>query len=125
MTTTSRGVVWTGRVLSALVSIAFLMSAVGKFVGGESVQQGFAHLGLPTSMILPLAILEFSCAVIYLVPRTATLGAILLAGYMGGAICTHWRVGEAPILQILLGVCAWLGLWLREGRLRPLLPLRS
>ena len=57
--------------------------------------------------------------------RAAVLGAILLAGYMGGAICTHWRVGDPFVLQIAIGVLVWLGLYLRESRLRALIPLRT
>jgi len=117
-------VVWTGRVISWLVSAAFLMSAVGKFVGGEQLTQGMAHLGLPDRMVKPLALLELSCVVIYLIPKTAVLGAILLAGYMGGAICTHWRVDDLFLVQIGLGVFAWLGVYLREPRLRAVLPFR-
>ena len=116
---------WAGRVLSGLAAAMFLMSAVMKLKGGPDLEQGMAHLGLPVSMIVPLAILELSCVAVYLVPRTAVLGAILLAGYMGGAICTHWRVGDPFFVQIGLGVAVWLGLYLREPRLRALLPLRS
>jgi len=87
--------------------------------------QGMAHLGLPESLILPLAILEISCVVIYLIPATSILGAILLTGYIGGAICTHWRVGDPFFIQIALGVVVWLGLYLRENRLKALIPLRT
>ncbi|HVR82983.1 MAG TPA: DoxX family protein, partial [Planctomycetota bacterium] len=66
-----------------------------------------------------------SCVVIYLVPPTAVLGAVLLAGYIGGTIVTHWRVGDPFFVQITLGVLVWLGLYLRENRLRGLLPLRT
>jgi hypothetical protein len=118
-------VVWTGRVLSGLASLAFIASAVGKLVAGEAVVQGFAHLGLPETMIKPLALLELTCVVLYAIPKTSVLGAILLAGYMGGAICTHSRVGEPFFIQAALGVTVWLGLWLREPRLRALLPLRT
>ena len=118
-------IVWTGRVISGLASLAFLFSATMKFVGGEELTKGMAHLGLPDSMVQPLAILELSCVVLYLLPFTAVLGAILLAGYMGGAICTHWRAGDVFYTQIALGVAVWLGLFLREPRLRGLLPLRT
>jgi len=125
MTASVGKVVWTGRVLSGLVSLAFLTSAFMKLKGGEELTQGMAHLGLPDSMVKPLAFLELSCVVLYLIPKTSVLGAILLAGYMGGAICTHWRAGDPFFLQIALGVTVWLGLWLREARLRALLPLRT
>lgn len=76
--------VWAGRILTVLSSLLFLMSATMKFVGGEEVKTGMGKLGLPESLILPLAILELSCVVIYLLPPTSVLGAILLTGYIGG-----------------------------------------
>jgi hypothetical protein len=117
--------VWVGRVISALVSLGFGMSAFMKLKGGPELTQGMAHLGLPEAMVIPLAILEFSCVVTYLIPRTSVTGAILLTGYIGGAICTHWRVGEAVFIQIALGIFVWLGLYLRESRLKGLIPLRT
>lgn len=118
-------VVWVGRVISALVSLPFLMSGAMKLKGGPQLKEGFAHLGLPESMTVPLAILEIACVLVYMVPPTAALGAVLLTGFMGGAILTHWRVGDPFYIQITLGVLAWLGLYLRDNRLRSLLPLRN
>jgi len=118
-------IVWVGRVISVLVSLLFAMSAFMKLKGGAEVMQGMAHLGLPESLIMPLAILEISCVVIYLIPATSVLGAILLTGYIGGAICTHWRVGDPFFIQIALGIFVWLGLYLRENRLKALIPLRT
>ena len=117
-------IVWVGRAISVLASLLFLLSAFLKLKGGPELRQGIAHLGLPESMIMPLAILETSCVVIYLIPATSVLGAILLTGYMGGAICTHWRVGDPFVIQIALGIFVWLGLYLRENRLKALIPLR-
>ena len=117
-------VVWVGRVISVLVSLIFLMSAFMKLKGGPELTAGMEHLGLPESMVVPLAILEISCVVIYLIPPTSVLGAILLAGYVGGAICTHWRAGDPFYVQVVLGILVWLGLYLREDRLKALLPLR-
>ena len=111
--------------ISVLASLVFLMSAFMKLKGGTEVMQGMAHLGLPDSMIMPLAILEISCVVIYLIPATSVLGAILLAGYIGGAICTHWRAGDPFYIQMALGLFVWLGLYLRENRLKALIPLRA
>jgi ABC-type xylose transport system permease subunit len=116
--------IWTGRVISVLVSLVFAISAFMKLKGGPEVTEGIAHLGLPDSLMVPLAILEISCVVIYLIPATAVVGAILLTGYIGGAICTHWRVGDPFFIQVLLGILVWLGLHLRENRLRDLIPLR-
>jgi DoxX-like protein len=117
--------VWVGRVISVLISLIFVMSAVMKLKGGAEVMQGMAHLGLPESMIVPLAILEISCVVVYLIPATSISGAILLTGYIGGAICTHWRVGDPFVGQIGIGILVWLGLYLRENRLKGLIPLRT
>ena len=121
----SRKIVWVGRVISVLVLLLFAMSAFMKLRGGAEVTQGMAHLGLPESLIMPLAILEISCVVIYLIPATSVLGAILLTGYIGGAICTHLRVGDPFFVQIALGLLVWLGLYLREPRLKELIPLRT
>lgn len=119
------GLVWAGRAISVLVSLVFVASAFMKLKGGAEVVQGMAHLGLPESLIVPLAILEISCVAIYLIPATTVLGAILLTGYMGGAICTHLRVGDPLFIQIALGIFVWLGLYLRERRLAGLIPLRT
>ncbi len=124
MVAASRKIVWVGRVISVLVSLVFAMRALMKLKGGAEVAQGMAHLGLPESVLLPLAILELSCALIYLIPVVLALGAILLTGYIGGAICTHWRVGDPFSIQIALGIFVWLGLYLRENRLKALIPLR-
>jgi len=118
-------IVWVGRVISILVSLLFAMSALMKLRGGPEVIQGMAHLGLPESLIVPLAILEISCVVIYAIPATSVLGAILLTGYIGGAICTHLRVGDPFFMQIGFGIFVWLGLYLRENRLKELIPLRK
>ena len=117
-------IVWTGRVITVLVSLLFLFSAAMKFMGGAEVKEGMAHLGLPESMIIPLGILEAACTVIYLIPATSVLGAILIAGYIGGAICTHWRVGDPFLPQVAVGLVIWLGIYLREPRLKALIPIR-
>ena len=117
--------VWVGRVISVLASLLFLMSAAMKLRGGAELAKGMAHLGFPESLTVPLAILEISCVVVYLVPATSVLGAILLTGYMGGAICTHLRVGDPFVVQVALGMFVWLGLYLRENRLKGLIPLRT
>ncbi|MBI1246934.1 DoxX family protein [bacterium] len=122
--TTPAAARWTGRVLSTLVGLLFLASAAGKFAGGEMLEKGFGDLGLRMEMQYPLAILEVTVAIIYLIPQTSVLGAILLTGYMGGAICTHWRVGDPFFVQAIIGVLVWLGIFLRDRRLWSLIPLR-
>ena len=124
MVASSGKVVWIGRVISVLPCLLLILSAVMKLTAGPEVMKGFAHLGIPTSMMVPLAILELSCVVIYLIPATSVIGAILLTGFVGGAICTHWRVGDPFYIQIAVGIVVWLGLYLREDRLKALIPLR-
>lgn len=125
MVATTGSIVWVGRVVSVLVALVFLISAFMKLKGGVEVMQGMAHLGLPESLIMSLAMLEISCVVIYLIPATSVLGAILLTGYIGGAICTHLRVGDPFFFQIVLGIFVWLGVYLFENRLKGLIPLRK
>jgi uncharacterized membrane protein YphA (DoxX/SURF4 family) len=114
-----------GWVLTALPAGLLIFSGIMKFGTSKELNEGFAHLGLPTTLAWPLGILELSCVLLYLLPRTAVLGAILLAGYLGGAIITHVRIGEPFFMQAILGVILWLGLYLREPRLRALIPWRT
>ena len=116
---------WIGWTITVLGSLVFVFSAFMKLKGGEELTQGMEHLGLPLSMVMPLAILEIACVVTYLVPRTAVLGAVLLTGYLGGAICTHWRAGDPFFVQAVLGLLIWLGIYLREPRLKQVLPIRT
>jgi hypothetical protein len=118
-------ILWVGRAISVLVSLIFLMSSFLKLKDGPEVVKGIAHLGIPESMVVPLSILEITCVVIYLIPATSVPGAILLTGYIGGAMCTHWRVGDPFFLHIALGIFVWLGLYLRENRLKALIPVRK
>ena len=120
----SRKATWIGWVITVLPCLLFGVSAFFKIHGGPEVEKGFAHVGIPASMMMPLAILEITCVVIYLIPPTAVLGAILLTGFLGGAICTHWRVGDPFYTHIALGIFIWLGVYLREDRLRSLIPVR-
>ena len=128
MTTTpnpvSKKALWTGRVMSTLPVLMLLFSAVMKFVKPPGFAEGMAKIGIPESLALGLGLLELVCVILYLLPRTAVLGAILLTGYLGGAILTHLRVGENFIGPIVFGVFIWGGLYLRDVRVRALIPLR-
>src|SRR5581483_3713515 len=115
---------WAGRVISSLPVLMLLMSAVMKVLKPDDVVKGFNHLGYHDSLALGLAILELACTVLYILPSTAVLGAVLLTGYLGGAIATHVRVGDAYVMPALLGVLIWGGLYLRDARVRALLPFR-
>ena len=120
----SKKILWTSRIMSALPVLLLLFSGTMKFIPSPQLNEGFSHLGLPVSMSAGLGLLELGCTVIYLIPRTAVLGAILLTGYLGGAVLTHLRVGDPCWMQPLLGVLLWGGLYLREPRLRALIPFR-
>lgn len=121
----SKAMLWAGRILSAIPIAMLLMSGVMKLTKSAQVSESFAHLGWPDRLATGLGIVEIVCTVLYLVPQTCVLGAILLTGYMGGAIATHVRIGEPFFMQFGFGVVIWLGLYLRDPRLRALLPLRS
>ena len=115
----------TGWVLTALAVAPFVVSAATKFAGIPQVAQGMEHLGWPQPMIFPLGVIEALCAILYLIPLSSMLGAVLLTGYIGGAIATHLRIGEGPWGLVAFGVLAWLGLYLREERLAVLIPIRA
>lgn len=121
----SKKIVWASWIISALPVLLLLFSGVMKLMKPPAVVEGFAHLGYPERLALGLGILEIACALAYLIPRTAVLGAILLTGYLGGATTTHLRIGEPFFMPVILGVLLWLGLYLRDTRLRALIPLRS
>ena len=116
---------WSGRIMSALPAFALFASGAMKLFKPPGIEEGFAHLGWPMSLATPLAILEIACTVLYLIPRTSVLGAILLTGYLGGAIATHVRVGDPFVIPALLGMMVWGGLYLRDPRLPALIPLKS
>jgi len=116
---------WTGYILSALPSLLIAFSAAMKLARAPGLAESFDHLGWPVGYALGLGLLELACMIVYLIPRTAVLGAILLTGYLGGATATHVRVGDPTFwAPALLGVLLWGGLYLRDPRLRVLLPLR-
>ncbi|HZR30698.1 MAG TPA: DoxX family protein [Terriglobales bacterium] len=126
MAPVSQKKLWAGRIISALPALLLIFSGIMKIMRPPSVMQGFAHAGIPESHAIPIGILEIFCAVVYLIPRTTVLGAILMTAYLGGATATNVRVGDsATVITVLLGVLVWIGLYLRDERLRPLLPLRS
>ena len=120
----SKKMLWAGRIMSALPVLGLLFSASMKLSHPPSLDEGFTHLGWPVNLALALGILELACTIVYVIPRTAVLGAILLTGYLGGAIATHVRIGEPFLPVILMGVLIWGGLFLRDPRLRALIPLR-
>jgi hypothetical protein len=120
------GRLWAGRIVSALPALGMLASASMKLMHSPEVVQMFTgKFGYQEGSLTVLALVEISCALLYLVPQTAVLGAVLVTGYLGGAIATHVRVGDAFLPPLVLGVLAWLGLYLRDPRIVALLPLRK
>jgi DoxX-like family len=124
---TPKWMIWTGRVISALPALALIASGIGKLTGSPQLVEGFKHLGWPIEVAFYLGCVEAACALLYLIPQTAVLGAILMTGYLGGAVATHVRIGEYKMMlpAILLGVLVWLGLYFRDARIRRLAPLRD
>jgi hypothetical protein len=119
---------WIGRILSALPVLFLLFDAVIKFTKMPAVAQAMSQLGYPLKLAVGIGILELVCLAFYVIPRTAVLGAILLTGYLGGAIASHVRVGDPLFSHVLfpvyVGALLWGGLFLREERLGSLVPLR-
>jgi hypothetical protein len=122
----SRAASAVGWILTGLVSAFLLFDGVAKIIRPRFVVEGTVKYGFQESVILPLGIVLTACTILYLIPRTCVLGAILLTGYLGGAVCTHVRAGEGAFLfAVVFGGLVWLGLYLRNPRIRALVPLTS
>jgi len=127
--TQAKSRLWTGRILSGLAVLFLLLDAVMKLMKVQPVRDAFSKVGWPTSLIIPIGTVLLVCIIVYLIPQTSVLGAILLTGYLGGAVATHVRVGDPLFSHALfptyIALLLWGGLFLREPRLHALLPLRS
>jgi hypothetical protein len=125
----SKKSLWTGRIFSGLVTAFLLFDAGIHLMKPAPVVEGFAKLGFPIRLAIPLGIIELVCILFYVVPRTTILGAILLTGYLGGALAIQLPTGNSLFGEILFpvytGVIVWGGIYLRDDRLRTLIPLRS
>ena len=125
----SKGALWTGCIVSGLIVVFLLMDAVMKLVMPKPVVEGMAKSGWDIKYSVPLGIILLSSVVVYVIPRTSVLGAILLTGYLGGAVATNMRLGNPLFLYTLFpvyfGVLIWGSLFLREPRLRELIPLKK
>lgn len=126
--TVSMGALWTGRSVSALAVLFLALDALGKLLEVPPVRAGTAQLGFPASIVFTLGVILSLCVVAYAIPKSSVLGAVLLTGYLGGAIAAQARVGN-PLLShtlfpIYVAALVWGGLFLREARLRTLLPWR-
>lgn len=121
--------VWTGRIMSALLVLFLLFDSIIKFTNIPGVLEAFTRLGYPARLAPVIGTLELILVILYVIPRTSVLGAILLTGHLGGAIASHVRVGEPLFSHVLfpiyVGLLLWGGLYLRDERVRALIPLRS
>lgn len=122
-----RGGLWTGRVLSSLATLFFVFDGVAKLFKPAPVVTATVGLGFPESEIVGIGITLLICTALYVIPRTSILGAVLLTGYLGGAIASKVRI-HAPLFDVCFAVAfagfVWAGLWLREERLRAVFPLQ-
>lgn len=121
--------IWIGRILSALVVIILLADAAVNLFAPHLLKAEMAASGFPAELAPVLAIVMLLCAATYAYPRTSVLGAILVTGFFGGAICLHLRMGEIgsppQLVCLAIGLMAWAGLFLRDARVRAVLPVRQ
>jgi hypothetical protein len=124
----SKSQLWTGRVLSTLAVLFLIFDGALKLIKPVMVVDATVNLGYPASLITPLGIVLLSCVALYCIPATRVLGAILLTGYLGGAVATHVRVGDPLFSHVLspiyVALLLWLGLYFRDPELRSFVPLR-
>jgi hypothetical protein len=123
---TSKSAIWAGRIITALLVLFLLADAIPKIMRVSAVVKATAQAGYPESLVAPIGITLLVCAIVYVIPRTAVLGAILLTGYLGGATATMVRIQNHWFLfPVCFGILAWAGLYFRDERVRALIPLRS
>jgi len=124
----SKGSLWAGRIISGLVVLFMLFDSITKIIKIPQVIEASARVGISATELFWIGVTLLGCVILYVIPQTSILGAILLAAYLGGAVCTD-VLSHQPVfnscLAITFGILTWLGLHLREPRLRALVPLKS
>ncbi len=120
---TSTAKLWTARILGGLLILFMLVDAAGKILRLAPYVEGTAKVGYPDGVLVPLGLVLLASTVLYAIRRTAVLGAILLTAYLGGAVATHVRLGQPFVVPVVFGVIVWGCLFLRDARLRALLPI--
>jgi hypothetical protein len=126
MGTKSKTLTWVGRVITGLIAVMMVASAIMKLMNRPDVaEQLVGKFGYPAEVTLILGIVEISCVILYVIPQTAVLGAVLLTGYLGGAIATHVRVQDNFVGPVIGGILVWLAVYFRDPRVRALLPIRQ
>jgi hypothetical protein len=126
--TTSKGMLWTGRIISGLVVLFMLFDCITKIIKLPQVIEASAKMGFSVSMVVGIGWTLLACVILYVIPQTSVLGAILLASYLGGAVATNVYVHNPTFnscFAIVFGVLTWLGIYLRESRVRALVPFKS
>ncbi|HZQ69511.1 MAG TPA: DoxX family protein [Terriglobales bacterium] len=124
--TTSRTSLWAGRIISGLIALSMTFDGGMKVLKAKAAVEGTVKLGFSENVLVPLGIVALLSTALYVFPRTSTLGAILLTGFLGGATATNVRTQpQFTLFPVVLGVLAWLGLYLRDPSLRKLIPLRA
>ena len=125
----SKKALWTGRILSGLAVLFLVLDATMKVLKLPPAIAANRQLGYQESVVLTLGLIQVVCLIVYLVPRTSVLGAVLWTGYLGGAVASHLRLGDPLLSHVLfptyIGALLWAGLWLRDRRVRALLPVRA
>jgi hypothetical protein len=124
----SKGRLWTGRIISALVVLFLLFDSITKVMKVRAVIEASAQLGYPVNAIVAIGIILLACTVFYIIPQTAVLGAILLTGYLGGAVAANLRIATSmfnTLFPVVFAALAWTGIFLRESRLGALIPFRT
>jgi hypothetical protein len=122
----SKKILWLSYVLTAIPALMLLSSGVNVVRQADFVMEGFTKFGIAPHSTMAIGLAEFLSAVIYLIPRTAVLGAILVTGYLGGAVFAHLRIDDSTwAVPVIFGVFTWGGLYLRDARVRALIPFSS
>src|SRR5260370_3705578 len=116
---------WTGRIISGLIILFMLFDSGAKIARFRPYVEGTVKAGYADSLVVPLGVLGLVCTLAYAIPKTSILGAILLTAYYGGATATHVRAGQPWYFPVVFGILVWLAMYLREPRLRTLIPLLS
>ena len=117
--------VWTGRIISGFIVLFMLVDGGAKVARFAPYVEGTVKAGYADSLVVPLGILALFCTIIYAIPQTSILGAILMTAYYGGATATHVRAGQPFYFPVVFGILVWVAMYLREPRLRALVPLRT
>lgn len=125
----SKTSLWAARIISALVVLFLIFDGVTKVMKVPAVMEATARIGFPANLIQGIGILLLACTALYVIPPTSILGAILLTGYLGGAVVTNLRAGSSllgeTLFPVYFGLFVWAGLYLRDERLHALIPLRT